>query len=69
LKPSRDSCPHGGAKGSDTCVTDGSGQCTITKSNIRGDSVTFTVTGVSLAGYTYNDGENDVINSITVSKP
>ncbi|MEJ2270309.1 MAG: SdrD B-like domain-containing protein [Desulfobulbaceae bacterium] len=50
----------GGAKGSDTCVTDGLGQCTITKSNIRGDSVTFSVTGVSLAGYTYNDGDNHV---------
>jgi hypothetical protein len=56
----------GGAKGSDTCVTDGSGQCTITKSNIRGDNVTFSVTGVSLAGYTYNDGENHV-SSISVS--
>jgi hypothetical protein len=46
-------------------VTDGFGQCTITKSNVRGDSVTFTVTEVSLAGYTYNDGDNDE-SSITV---
>jgi hypothetical protein len=57
----------GSGKGTGSCVvTDGSGQCTITKSNIRGDSVTFTVTGVSLTGYTYNDGDNEV-SRITVS--
>jgi hypothetical protein len=58
----------GSGKGTGSCVTDGSGQCTITKSNVRGDSVTFTVTEVSLAGYTYNDGDNEV-SSITVNKP
>jgi hypothetical protein len=58
----------GSGKGTGSCVTDGFGQCTITKSNVRGDSVTFTVTEVSLAGYTYNDGDNDD-DSITVNKP
>jgi hypothetical protein len=58
----------GSGKGTGSCVTNVSGQCTITKSNVRGDSVTLAVTGVSLAGYTYNDGDNDE-SIITVVSP
>lgn len=49
-----------GATGSGSCVTNGSGQCSITKSNLKGNvsSVTFTVTNVTAAGSTYTPGAN-----------
>ncbi len=49
-----------GANGSDSCVTNGSGQCSITKNNINknSQSVTFTVTSVSHASLAYAAGSN-----------
>jgi hypothetical protein len=42
-----------------SCTTDGSGQCTVTRSNGRKVStVTFTVDSVSAAGYDYAAGDN-----------
>ncbi|MFL7869049.1 MAG: S8 family serine peptidase [Anaerolineales bacterium] len=54
--------------GSNTCVTDGSGQCSVSTGNIKNDpSVTYTVTDLAGTGYTYDAGANDV-TSITVNK-
>lgn len=48
-----------GTTGSGSCVTNGAGQCSITKNNIRNSaSVTFTVTNVTRTGDTYNSGAN-----------
>jgi hypothetical protein len=49
-----------GASGSGLCVTNGSGQCTVSKNNIRGtfDRVTFTVDDVFHAGNTYQPEDN-----------
>jgi hypothetical protein len=46
--------------GSSNCVTNGSGQCTIISDDFKNNvaNVTFTVTSVSLAGYTYQPGDN-----------
>ncbi len=50
----------GGASGGASCVTNGAGQCTVTKNNLKNNvsEITFTVTGVSLTGATYNPGAN-----------
>lgn len=66
-----------GASGGGSCVTDGSGICTVIKTNIKGNSssVTFIVNSVTLAGSTYNAGANHDPDgdsngtSITVLKP
>jgi hypothetical protein len=67
----------GGTSGSSSCTTNGSGQCSVTSSNVsfKKTSVTFTVTNLSGAGYTYAssanhdpDGDSNG-TSITVSKP
>ena len=66
-----------GASGSDTCVTSGSGQCSITKNNINKNSasVTFTVGNVTATGFTYDSGANHEPDgdsngsSITILKP
>jgi hypothetical protein len=49
-----------GTTGTGSCVTNASGQCTITKNNIGGGvaSVTFTVNNVTAAGQTYVAGSN-----------
>lgn len=49
-----------GANGSDSCVTNSSGQCNITKNNINknSSSVTFTVTNVTHSSFTYNASAN-----------
>ncbi len=49
-----------GANGSGSCLTNGSGQCSITKNNINknSSSATFTVTGVSHATFAYASGDN-----------
>ena len=49
-----------GTNGSGSCVTNGSGVCSITRNNVHRNStsVTFTVTGVTGAGLTYNGGAN-----------
>ena len=66
-----------GANGSASCTTDGSGQCSVTKNNVKQDSatVTFTVTDIAHAANTYNsvdnhdpDGDSDG-TVIVVSKP
>lgn len=63
-----------GAKGTGSCITDASGSCFITKSRLRGTSVTFTVTGVTHPSRTYQgtsnhdpDGGNGTV--ITVPRP
>jgi serine protease AprX len=54
--------------GSNTCTTDGSGQCSVSTGNIKNDpSVTYTVTDLTGTGYTYDAGANDV-TSITVNQ-
>jgi subtilisin len=67
----------GGASGSASCVTNAFGQCTVSKSasTKRSSSVTFTVTNVSLTGWTYDssansdpDGDSDGTN-IVVNRP
>lgn len=66
-----------GVTGNANCVTNGSGQCTVSKNNIRNNfqSVTFTVTNVSAGGYTYDAGANSDPDGdsngtvINVSKP
>ncbi|NJC95717.1 MAG: hypothetical protein FIB03_05145 [Anaerolineae bacterium] len=68
----------GGTTGTSSCVTNASGQCSVTSSNMNSKktSVTFTVTGLSGgSGYTYNssanhdpDGDSNG-TSITVAMP
>jgi serine protease AprX len=54
--------------GTTTCITDGSGQCSVVTGNIKtSSSVTYTVTDLTGTGYTYDAGANDV-TSITVNK-
>jgi hypothetical protein len=59
-----------GANGGASCVTDGSGQCSVTKSNLKSNvsSVTFTVDDVQHATNSYDSGSN-VVSSIQVSQP
>ena len=59
-----------GANGAGTCVTDGSGLCTVTKTNINGNQSSFTLTVdlVTHASLTYNESLN-VVTSIVVSQP
>lgn len=49
-----------GASGTGSCVTNASGQCTVSKNNLNGNvsSVTFAVTGVTHASNTYAAGAN-----------
>ncbi len=66
-----------GTRGSGSCVTDGSGQCSITRTRIstRAASATFTVTDVSLSGWSYVAGDNHDPDgdssgtAITISRP
>ena len=55
--------------GSNTCVTDGSGQCSVSTGNIKKNvsSVIYTVSNLTGAGYTYDAGANHV-TSITVNQ-
>ncbi len=57
-----------GATGTAECTTNDSGWCSVTKRNIKSDvpSVTFTVTDITHAFYTYEPG---AITSIIVFKP
>lgn len=59
-----------GVNGSDSCLTDGNGQCTISKgvkSNVA--AVTFTVDSVTHGTLGYDSGLNDVSNVVAVSRP
>jgi hypothetical protein len=49
-----------GTNGGGTCVTDGSGACSISKNNLKANvgSVTFTVDSLSSSGATYDAGAN-----------
>lgn len=67
----------GGPTGASSCTTSSSGQCTVTKNLSRNayPSATFSVTNVTLSGYTYDssanhdpDGDSNGI-SITVYRP
>jgi hypothetical protein len=54
--------------GTNTCITDGSGQCSVSTGNIKnGTSVTYAVTDLTATGYTYDAGANHV-TSITVNR-
>lgn len=59
------------AAGSNSCVTEGSGSCTVTNGNIKGNvaSVTFTVDQLSHPSFSYQLGENHNGNTVTVFKP
>lgn len=60
----------GGVRGSGTCTTNSSGQCSMTSANIRKTktSETFTVTSVTKTGSVYDAGAN-AVSSVTVTKP
>ena len=66
-----------GATGSAECTTDGSGQCSVIKNNLKSDvaSVTFTVNSVAHGSFTYAPGDNHYPGGdgndarITVSRP
>ncbi|NUM47229.1 MAG: Ig-like domain-containing protein, partial [Anaerolineales bacterium] len=49
-----------GATGSSSCVTDANGQCTVIKINLRTtiNTVTFTITNATKAGFTYTSASN-----------
>ncbi len=54
--------------GSNTCITDASGQCSVSTGNMKsGTSVTYTVTDLAGTGYVYDSGAN-VVTSITVNQ-
>lgn len=59
-----------GTTGGASCTTNGSGQCTVSKSNLKGNvgSVTFTVTSISGTGLSYDSGANEA-TSTTVTQP
>jgi hypothetical protein len=59
----------GGATGTVRCTTSSSGTCVVTKSvSTKKASLTFTVTGVTKTGTTYDSSAN-VVTAITVNKP
>jgi hypothetical protein len=60
----------GGANGGDSCITNASGQCAVSKSNIKNNvaSVTFTVSDLQHAVNSY-DAANNVITVVPVSSP
>ena len=63
--------------GGGSCTTDNNGQCTVSKTNIKGNvgSVTYTVNNVTHSSSTYDPGINDDPDgdsdgtTITVPKP
>ena len=59
-----------GVNGSGSCTTNGAGSCEISRSNIKGNtsSVTFTVSNLSLSGYTYDSSLNGT-DTVIISKP
>lgn len=57
----------GDASGSASCVADGNGACTVTKST-RGSSLTFTVDNLGGNGFSYDDSKNHN-SETTVTKP
>jgi hypothetical protein len=61
----------GAASGSASCVTDGTGQCTLSKGGLqtRNPSVTFTATDIAHATLSYAPELNLVVDAITVNAP
>jgi hypothetical protein len=64
-----------GASGGAECTTDGSGQCSVSKANLRSSSATFSVTSIDHAALAYDpvanhepDGDSNG-TAITVSAP
>jgi hypothetical protein len=59
-----------GASGTSSCITGGDGSCVVEKSNLKSNigSVTFTVTGLSKPGMTYDPADNASSDSIAVSQ-
>jgi subtilisin len=59
----------GGASGSASCTTNGSGACSVsTTAHRNSESVTFTVTDITHSSHTY-DSTNNVPTSVTVDRP
>jgi hypothetical protein len=59
-----------GASGSNSCVTDTDGRCSIGQDNIKGNvvGVTFTISDIAREGYDYDPAAN-VATSLTISQP
>ena len=57
----------GGSSGNDTCITDSSGQCNVSKST-NGNNLTFTVNDIFGNKMTYDPSSNMVSNSISINK-
>jgi hypothetical protein len=57
-----------GATKASSCTTGSTGSCTLTKSKLRTGSVSFTVTGVTRSGFTYDPSANQK-TTVTVAKP
>jgi len=59
-----------GANGTGNCVTGSGGSCTISKTNIKSNvtSVTFAVTTLTAAGYTYDSSANGTDN-VVINQP
>jgi hypothetical protein len=57
--------------GSAACLTNGSGQCSVSSKNLKQNkaSVTFTVSNMTQGAWGYNPAANDVGISITVNTP
>ncbi len=60
----------GGASGTASCTTNASGECTVAEEDIHKNDwpVTFTITSVVKASYTYNAADN-VETSVTINYP
>jgi hypothetical protein len=66
-----------GSSGSSSCVTNGAGQCAVSKNSLKNNvsSVTFTVTNVTASGKTYSSAANhdpdgdSTGTTITILKP
>ena len=52
----------GGAKGGGSCVTDGTGSCSVSKAAKLGQSMTFTVTNVTHATLSYVQQGGDILD-------
>ena len=61
----------GAVNGSASCVTNNSGQCSVTRNNLKANasSLSFTVTNVSGEGITYDAGSNHQQATTTVLRP
>lgn len=56
--------------GNGSCTTNSSGQCTVSKNNLKSNvsSTTFSISPLARDGYTYNASNNSV-SSTTISRP